>query len=345
MAAAILNEGRVRRRRERRQARQDKRQARQDKRAQEKLDRSSLGGSAEAEKGILAEAGEYRQEARESRGAARADMEDAQGRARRIENTSVMQYQQDRNRLGGDINAQRASIGGIGAGANQASNLLGQAYGQNQLTGSTESILGQRAAGIDAALAAQTANMQQQTQFAQGQLGRRAMGMAAGMGEGGALGAQQAMASLVGGGADMAAQAQMQNAANAAAMRAADIDYSSGARLNAAQQERANQLATAGQQAQLAYNQGLATNQAQAALTGAGQAAQNTSAGMQQFASGQANDLTQTETQAALQDQGQANDYSSSLLTAKFNADQAKLANKERSTVAKVLMPFGMLGK
>ena len=309
----------------------NKKENREDKKAQMRLDNASLGGTQEKERLLLQEAyggqgDAYDRMQRGQRTLANAGMFAGDRAYSADQNLAI-----DQARTQNALQRQQASVMGIGTGASQASNILGQAYGTNALTGSTESILGQRAAGIDAALAAQTQNMRDQTQFAQGQLARRAMGMAAGMGEGGALGAQQAMASLVGGGADMAAQAQLQNAAQAAQMRAADVDYSSGARLTAAQQERANQLATAGQQSQLAYQSGLATNAAQAGLTGAQQAATNTSASQSQQASGLYGSLAAQEGSQGLQAADQANQYTTTLLGQKLSMAPEKNKNVRSS--------------
>lgn len=330
----------------------NRKENREDIKAELRLNNASLGGSQEKERLLLQEAYGAQGDAYNRMQAGQSSLNLAEGFGAERAALADQTLAADQARTQDAIARQQASVLGIGAGAGQASNILGQAYGANQLTGTAENILNQRAAAMAAApsyaqlaneaIAAQTQGMQDQTRFAQGQLGRRAMGMAAGMGEGGALAAQQAMASLIGGGADMAAQSQLQNAAAAAQMRAeaaanqrgetvGEAGYASQARLGAAQQERANQLATAGQQSQLAYNAGLATNAAQAGLTGAQQAATNTSASQAQQASGLYGTLAAQQSSQGLQALGQANEYATTLLGQKLGMAPEKNKNVRSS--------------
>jgi hypothetical protein len=333
----------------------------------------SLGGSKKAQGEII---GEARQGAAEGRGEHRTasqDLDYQQDVTRDREAQFMDEYGQSRTDLRGDIGAQRGNIGNIagdvnqaagilGAGATQASNILGQAQGANQLTGTAENILGQRAAAMAAnpsyaqlandAIAAQTQGVQDQTNFAQGQLARRAMGMAAGSGEGGALNAQQAMASLVGGGADMAVQANLANQQNAAAQRAqavmaqrgesvGEADYASQARLGAAGTERQNQLATAQAQSGIATNaatgqaglignRAIQTQNALQGLTGTGQGATNTAGSMQQGAGTLAGGLTKTEVDAGTANKATELKSQADILVGGANAAALAEANKPR---------------
>jgi hypothetical protein len=127
------------------------------------------------------------------------------------------------------------SVGSINTAATGAQNLLG--------TGS-ESALSQRDAALAAQpgflnlteqnLAAQQAQMRNQTNFGQGQLARQAMGVAAGQGEGGALAAQSALAGLSQAGGQMATQNNLAFGQMAADQRA-----------KAAQDTRAEAVGTA----------------------------------------------------------------------------------------------------
>lgn len=325
----------------------------------------SLGGSKAKERELLESANlrSYNAEARSR--TAQDNLKGEYKEAKSMADSYAGDYAGARRTNERALGAQRTSIGGIGAGAGQASGILGAAQGTNQLTGSTDSILAQRAAQMgaapshnqlaDQAILANQQNARAQTNFSQGQLAKQAMGMAAGQGEGGALAAQQAMASLVGAGGNMAAQANLQQMQSAADMRAqanlaqrgetvAEAGYASDARLGATAQERANQLAVAGKQAELAYNSGLATNAAQSAYTGATQAGLNTAGAQQQAAANR-----QTGVATAMGTQNVAREgvhigAENELLTAGMNAGAARESAQERPGWAKALFPMGMLG-
>jgi hypothetical protein len=325
----------------------------------------SLGGSKEAEKSLLKDAKSDRVRSTAEQDSSRDSLRHEANVARAGARTAQYQYDQQRDATRGALGAQDASIGQIGAASTAASGLLGQAQGTNQLTGTTDSILSRRAETIGAApgivdltnqaIVAQDANQRAANQYAQGQLAKQAMGMAAGQGEGGALAAQQAMASLVGAGGDMAAQGNLAQAQQAAAMRAqaaqaargetvAEAGYAADARIGAANAERANQLATAARQAEIGIQGAQATNAARAAYTGANQALTNTTAAQQQFNRGQVTDLTKADRTTQLGEEGVRRDYELGLLSAAAGAGQSRESAAERPAWAKALFPMGMLG-
>lgn len=233
-------------------------------------------------------------------------------------------------------NEYRTGIDSIGSGADKAaserstalgtaSSLRNNALGQNQLTGSAESILAQRQAQLagaptigQATETALTANQANANAMLNRQIGiqnRAARGLAGSMGEGGALAMQQAIASAGAGAADQSAASQLAQAQLAAQMRfgaaqtqnqqdVAAADQAVALRMGAAEQERANQLSVAGANAADTLNIGnanagntydaaLQAQQARGALMG--QDANNV-AGAQSYQSnllGQANNVAQ----------------------------------------------------
>lgn len=261
--------------------------------------------------------------------------------------------------------------------ANQSSmDMRNSALATGSLVQSTDSVLANREATLAAAptigaatetaIAANQANAQAQTQYAQGRLNQNAMGLAAGQGESGALALQQAIASAGAGGADIAAQSNMQQAQqnagmrfDAAAQQRAEVvggaDAAVAARLAAAGAERTNQMAVADKNAtqsygagtanaELNYNSGLATQDARNTAVGQAQAQQGLSSARNLTLSGQQANIATGGAQIA--NAGEATDkgYQSDILTAKFNAGQARNADEGRSTLKKVFLPFGILG-
>jgi enhancer of polycomb-like protein len=202
---------------------------------------------------------------------------DSQGKAKQGERerrTSSGLAGQSLNTLEGS-----AARNDIGVGAAGARDLRNTALAQDQLTGTAERVLGQRANALagsptigqatDTALAANRLNARDQLAQQIGLQNRQARGLAGSMGEGGALAMQQAMASAGAGAADLAAMNQTEQNQLAAKMRfdaaaqqrGEDVDTANlglQARMGAAEQERAAQLGFAGQSAQENYNAGLA---------------------------------------------------------------------------------------
>lgn len=173
---------------------------------------------------------------------------------------------------------QSVQGGKIAEGAAGARGTRDAALGKDQLTGTAENVLGQRANALaasptigqatEAALAANRANAQQQLGQQVGLMNRHARGLAGSMGEGGALAMQQAMASAGAGAADLAALQQTEQGKLAADLRfgaaqqqrAEDVDSANmglQTRMGAAEQERAAQLGFAGTSADEQYNAAL----------------------------------------------------------------------------------------
>lgn len=338
---------------------------RQAKRRAEKYDAASLGGSKEAQRQLLGAAAEDRRQATQARVAGRKEIEGELEHARSDDLQRSREYQGSRLANVRDLDAQRGGVAGINQAAQGGMGILGAAGASNQLTGSTENVLAQRAAALGAApsaqslaedaIAAQAANTRANTNFGQGQLARQAMGVAAGQGEGGALAAQQAIASLVGGGANLATQnnlAQAEAAANMRAQAAAQArgetlqsaDLGAQARLQAAAAERANQLGIAQQQAGLLTQGAQATQNALQGVTGASQAAQNTQAAMAQQAQAQRSSIAEALGSQSNQAESTNRNYEASLLNAGADAATNALNAQGRTLAQKVFTPFGMLG-
>lgn len=221
------------------------------------------------------------------------------------------------------------------------------------------------------------ANAQAAQQRSTQMLNRQAMGLAAGQGEGGALAMQQAMASAGGAAGDMAAAQNAQLAESSAAARYGAANAQRGelvdtanlgldTRMGAAEKERAAQLDIAGVNA--TSLEGAAASRAKTGLDVAGtqatfginaakddQAARAEAAKVAAARTGQssqanlqlqaqrANIATGNQT-ASISAEGDDKNYQSDILTAKYGAQKDRADANGRSTAAKVLMPFGILG-
>ncbi len=277
----------------------------------------------------------------------------------------------------GQINsAASKSMNTLGAGLSSSMATRNNALATNSLVNSTESVLAGRQAALagsptigqatDTAILANQANAQAQQQYSAGLVNKGAMGLAAGQGEGGALALQAAMAGASSGVADMAAQrnlqAQQLNAGMrfdaATAQRAEDVASANlgvDARLAAAEAERANQLAvaeanaagqygTAASNAELGYNAQLATQDARGQAVAQRQGQQSLTSGRDLTLAGQRANLATGGAQIAAAGEATDKDYQANILTAKYNAGQARNKEQGRSLIKKALMPFGILG-
>lgn len=347
-----------------REKRRDRRRIRDAKKAIERDDNMSLGSSKEEERRYLDEARDQRLDtgakSEETRGRLTIDAGRQEGRARGLDS----QYFDARQTTNAGLGTLQGSVDRLTGTGKQAGNLLQGAYNANQLTGTTENVLGQRNSAMGAqpslgaltnqALAAQQNQMQAQTNFAQGQLARQAMGVAAGQGEGGALAAQQALAGLTQAGGDMAVQnnlafgqqaADMRGAA-AMGMRQEAVDSANlglQARLNAAAQERQNQLAVAGQRADLMYGSARDTVAGQTAYQSAAQSAQNTAGAMATSGNTAAQNSLGTLAQFDTTREGIANEKELGFVTAEAQLGQtAEQTPKDRPAWAKGIDPFNL---
>lgn len=345
-----------------------------------------LGGSKEEEQFLLDDAkaqskasGERADRAFEEVSTELASTRDEQGGLE-------WDYLLDRAHLGQAKEQQRDGIGDIYSKAAQASTTLDQGRGgamgernnalaTNSLVGSTDSILATRGAELagsptlgqatEGAILANQKNAQAQQQATTQMLNRQAMGLAAGQGEGGALALQTAMAGAGAASGDAATQMNLQQAQQNAGMR---FDAATGqrledvnsanmgldARLGAAQQERANQLAvaeanagtiqnTAGAQAELGYQSAIATQGAKEKLTGAQQASVNQSSAGKLHLGDRAGNLATGGATIAAGGESMDKEYQSNILTAKFNSGKELEDNKPKSfgqKVQGVLDPF-----
>jgi hypothetical protein len=253
--------------------------------------------------------------------------EDTQGKA----TTAERERKTAQGAAGGTLDKLEWAVdrGDIGAGAAGARGIRDKALGQNQLTGTAESVLGQRANALagsptigQATETALGANQKNARDLLAQQIGiqnRQARGLAGSMGEGGALAMQQAMASAGAGAADLAAMNQGQQnqlAAQmrfdaAAAQRGEDVDSANlglQARMGAAEQERAAQLGFAGQSADENYNAGLQQMAAQQQLAGQRTNAQQLATQNALGTGQQANAMSAGTFDAARQDKQQADE-------------------------------------
>ncbi len=358
--------------RARRQARRELRRAQRAlekaKAAAQKEDNLSLGSSKEDEKRYLDEAREARldtqEKSEETRGKLSSEAEQQDLRSRDLD----FKYEQARNTAVQGLGTLQDSVNALNPAAAQASGIVQNAYGTNQLTGTTENARAQRDSALagqpslgalaNQAMAAQQAQMQNQTNFAQGQLARQAMGVAAGQGEGGALAAQQALAGLTQAGGNIAVQNNLALSQQAADMRAAaamgtrqeamdTANLGLNTRLAAAAQERQNQLAAAGKSADLVYGAAKDTNTAQTGYQNAAQNEANTSASA--AAAGNSAALGALGALAGFDTarEGMATDKELGLVGAEAGvgttAQQMK-PPKDRPGWAQLAFPLGMLG-
>lgn len=185
--------------------------------------------------------------------------------------------------------AYNDSIEGLSGQAQNAMAIRNNVLGQNQLTGSAESILAQRQAQLagvptigqatNTAIGQNYANAQAALNNAIGKQGRQARGLAGSMGEGGALAMQQAMASQGANAADLMAQNQTQQNQLASQLRfnaamaqnQQDIDSANlgvDLRMGAAEQERQAALGFADANAGMSYDASLQALGARNALMG-----------------------------------------------------------------------------
>lgn len=271
-----------RRREDRREKRDDRRTERRAARKlrQEGPTQAQYGGTAGAEEEMRTELRDDDKSAREREATEYAQVTEQREGAQDKADRGELERRQSANRTGKSLNTLEASAArnDIGAGAAASRGIRDQALGQNQLTGTAESVLGQRASALagsptigqatDTALAANQKNARDQLAQQIGLQNRQARGLAGSMGEGGALAMQQAMASAGAGAADLAAMNQGQQNQLAAQMRfdaasaqrGEDVDSANlglQTRMGAAEQERAAQLGFAGQSADENYNAGL----------------------------------------------------------------------------------------
>lgn len=270
-------------------------------------------------------------------------------------------------------------------GAAAANATRSNALATGSLAGTAESVLAQRQAALAAApsiqqanetnIAANAVNAGANQERAAQMITRQGMGLAAGQGEGGALAMQQALASAGSAIGDNAGQSNLAlNESNAAARYAAAMAQNAqtvdsanlglSTRMDAAAAERANQMGVA--QANAGSLESAAGNRATAGLgvanqigqmsvdaakadqaaraAGASQAqAQSAQSGAQSLQlAGLGANLASGNATTATAAEGADKDYQSQLLTAQYKAGQD---NKTRSTMAKVFMPFGILGQ
>ncbi len=347
----------------RRQRRRKERRARRDAR---KKENTYLGGSKDEERALYADA---RDQSKESSGRADGAFDETKAEldnARKAQNKAQGEYAVDRSQAKQDLGDQRRGIEDIYTKTGQGNSILDQgatgaidtrnnALATGSLVGSTDSVLANRDAKVEQSILENQANAQAQQRFSTGQINKGAMGLAAGQGESGALALQSAMAGATGAAGGMAAQQNLALAQQNADMRYGATMSGADAQLAAAAQERANQLAvadanagvltqTAGLQAGNTINSALATQQARQAQTAAAQAQTGQAAQTNLTLQGQRANLATGNAQIA--NQGEATDkgYQSDILTAKFNAGQARNKEEGRSPLKKALMPFLILG-
>ena len=345
------------RRAARREGRRDKRATKREKVLSQRKENYSLGGSQEEEQRLYDESrantAQSRQEAMFDRNSLRNQVYDAQQRV----GGADRDYRQDRSASGIRDAESRDSIQGIGKGASNASTVLGQAgnaakgeytsgasaanaernraLNTNQLTGTAENVLAQRAAQVggiqgmgaagenilaqrqaavnaapsigsltESAIGQNTANANAQLSRGLQENVRRAQGLAASQGEGGALAMQQALASAGASAGDITAQKNLALMDQSAALRQqaamqqrgetlSDADLAMQTRLGGAQTDQERALAEAGYSSDARMN--AAQQERNAALTVGGanadalaQAAQQRAAAGMTTAGGQA---------------------------------------------------------
>lgn len=245
----------------------EKIKARRKRKAGRKAEAVKLGGSSAEQRRLLAEADSYKTQARErsleAQDVSKKELATVKGEARQAESD----YYDDRETATDRSRDAYSAIDKIGAGAKEASSIIGGAgsAAQNEYTqgaqqaiatrdnalatgglaGTTESVLSQRAAAVAAAptigqateagIVANAANAGANQSRAGGLIDRQALGLASSQGEGGAAAMQQAIASAT------AAKGDMAGASNLALN-----EQNAALRLSAAQQQNAQTMAEAG---------------------------------------------------------------------------------------------------
>jgi hypothetical protein len=314
-----------------------------------------LGGTKEAQEKFIDQAGKERAGAQTRERQADTDSRKELNYQRQQESKAGQEYDADRQTASGSRGGYESAIGGIGSSAQNAMGIRNNALAQNQLTGSAESILAQRQAQMagvptigqatDTGIAQNYKNAQTALGQSLGLQGRQMRGQAAGLGEGGALAMQQALASGGANAADLMAQNQAQQNQLASQMRfnaamtqnQQDVDAANQAvdlRMGAAEQERQAALGFADSNAGMAYDAGLQGLNARGALMQQDAATRDTSGGRQLNMLGMRGDMTQNRASAAQQGVRDANQNQQFNLGTAAGIDQTNSANAYQNAMA-----------
>ncbi len=347
------------------QKRKRRRERRREKRNASKNENTYLGGSKDEERALYSDAKEQSQRSSERADGAYDRTSEELDNTRGDQDMAERDYRSDRTQARGALRDQKNGVGDIYERSNDSIGVRNSALNSGSLVGSTDSVLASRDAKLagaptigqatEDAILANQANAQAMQKFTTGQINKGAMGLAAGQGESGALALQSAMAGAAGATGQAAAQQNLQAAQmnagmrfDAAAQQRAETlglaNSAADAQLAAAAQERANQLAVAGANAEQIYGSALATQQARQGVTQAAQGQQGASSQANRTLQGQRANLATGNAQIANQGEQIDKGFQSDILTAKYNAGQARNAEEGRPLWKKAVLPFGILG-
>lgn len=299
--------------------RRDKR--RSDRRADRKLRKKGpeaqfYGGSEEATEEARKRSQESVEKSEKGFDSATGRMEGSSDRSAQLEGDAEKDYKNARYAASQSRDSQKSAIKDINTSAQQANTLRSQALAANNLNTIADANIRQNQALAGQQLTNQT-----------GILRRGALGMAAGAGEGGALGIQQALASSGAGAADLAAQTALQQ-----------NQLANDTRFNAANQQASNALAVGNANAGQLYDASGQVAAQTAALRGADMASQDAATGRQLNFLGQTNQANSNIGALALENQGQQLRNQQVINTAQLGADT--LAAQNAYDAAKARNPF-----
>lgn len=291
--------------RKRRQARRAKR------REQRKLrkngpEKQYYGGSERAFESSQRDADRKTDSAADDYEAAKKTAKTEMSRLRKETDEADADYNAAKSQAQESRQGYQSSIAGIGTNAQQAIAMRNNALAQNDLNAAANTAINQN-------------NQIAQQRLAQG-IGlqnRAARGLAAGMGEGGALAMQQAIAQAGANAGDLTAQNNVTQA-----QLANDMRY------GAAQQQVANALGVADANAGTQYDSGLQMANANSGLMQADQNIQQLTDARQQNLLGMRSGLAELGVSGALSNQGQQLGNQQVINTSQLGVDQQNAAGK-----------------
>ncbi len=326
---------------DRREARRARRK-RRDKANKQK--NTYLGGSEAEEKALYADARQESKDSSERQVKAADEISAELKNSRQEQKRAGADYRVDRTQAKTDLGNQRRGVDSIYEKTGQGNWELDQGLDSAMATRNSALASGSLVDSTEDAILSNQANAQAQQRYAAGLVNRGAMGLAAGQGESGALALQSAMAGAAQGNADATAQSNLQLADQNAQLRLAAAEQERQNQLAIAEANASAQLGVAGQKSTNTVNSALTTQQALQGVTQAAQGQQGLSSQRDLTLQGQNANLATGGAQVANAAEATDKGYQSDILTAKYNAGQARNAEAGRSTIKKVLMPFGILG-
>lgn len=261
-----------------------------------------VGGSEDALKDLRENAANEIAGSRADYDAAAQRLNDVGDKALAEADSAGADYTASRDRALESRQKAQASLAGIQGGADKAIAMRNAALAKNNLND---------AAGT--AITANEAVAAQRLSRAQGALNAQARGLAGGMGEGGSLAMQQALASAGAGSADLAAENQL-NLTEAA----------NKTRFDAAQGQVQNELGVADANAGTTYDAGINTSSASQNLYNADQAARDAATQRQGNFFAQGVSTAGAGLDSTLGNKGQELNNEQTINTAQISADQAR---------------------